>query len=97
MCCAHGKVSLLFLSVPPMPLYDLFVNDTNAAKEFRENIAQYNAVLAFTSLGVDIDRSIIGHRPPVFRIHGELTHLSGSLLPERGQPALYAQLYVYDP
>jgi hypothetical protein len=54
-CCAHGKVSLPLLSVPPMPLYDFFVNDTNAAKEFRENITQYNAALALTSLGVDID------------------------------------------
>ena len=80
-----------------MPLYNLFVNATNAAKEFRENIAQYNAALAFTSLGVDIDRSVVGRGPSVFRIHGELTHLSGSLLPERGQPASYAQLYVYDP
>jgi hypothetical protein len=97
MCCAHRKVSLAPLSVPPTPLCDLFINDTNAAKEFRENIAQYNAALAFTSLGVNIDHSIVGHGPPVFRIHGELTHLSGSLLPERGQPASYAQLYVYDP
>ena len=32
---------------------------------------------------MDIDRSVIGHGPPVFpsRIHGELRHLSGSSLP----------------
>ena len=96
-CCAHGKISLPLLSVPPPPLYNFFIDDSNAGKDFRKNITQYNAALAFTSLGVDIDHSVVGHGPPVFRIHGELRHLSGSLIPERGQAASYAQLYVYDP
>lgn len=65
-CCAHGKITLPLLSVPPLPLYDLYVNDTNNAKEFRENITQYNAALAFTSLGVNIDHSLTGRGPPVF-------------------------------
>ena len=97
MCCDHGKIKLPLLSVPPRPLYDLFVLDTNEGREFRRNIVQYNAAFAFTSLGVDIDHSIVGRGPPIFRIHGELTHLSGSLLPEDGHRASYAQLYVYDP
>jgi hypothetical protein len=33
-------------------------------------------------LGVNIDQSLLGQGPPVFRIHGELRHLSVSLLPE---------------
>jgi len=72
------------------------MDDTPAGKEFRQNIVQYNAALAFTSMGVNIDRSVIGGGPPVFRIHGELTHLSGSLLPEAGTQPIYAQLYVYN-
>jgi len=96
-CCQHGKVKLDPLRVPPLALYNLFVDDTRAGREFRKNIVQYNAALAFTSLGVNIDRSIVGRGPPVFRIHGELKHLSGSLLPEPGSDPHYSQLYIYDP
>lgn len=97
MCCGHGKVKLPPLRVPPLPLYNLFTSDTFQAKEFRTNIVQYNAALAFTSLGVKVDHSIAGRGPPVFRIHGELSHLSGSLLPEESEAPTYSQLYIYDP
>ena len=97
MCCAHGKVNLTPLRLPPAPLYDLFVGDTHEAKQFRSNIVQYNAALAFTSLGVKIDHSINSRGPPVFRIHGELRHLSGSLLPQESHRPSYSQLYIYDP
>lgn len=96
-CCAHGKVKLSPLRLPPAPLYELFVGDTHEAKDFRANIVQYNAAFAFTSLGVNIDRSLLGHGPPVFRIHGELRHLSGSLLPEDSASPCYSQLYIFDP
>ena len=59
-CCAHGKVKLPFLRVPPAPLYNLYTGDTPQAKEFQANIMQYNAALAFTSLGVKVDRSVVG-------------------------------------
>jgi hypothetical protein len=71
MCCEHGKVKLPPLRVPPLPLFHLFTENSSAAKEFRQNIVQYNAALAFTSMGVNVDRSVIGRGPPVFRIHGE--------------------------
>lgn len=74
MCCNHGKLKSPSLRVPPQPLYDLFTTDTLEAKDFQTCMVQYNSALAFTSLGVKVG-------PPVFRIHGELRHLSGSLLP----------------
>ena len=97
MCCGHGKVTLPSLRVPPLPLYNLFTGDTPQGKEFRSNIVQYNAALAFTSLGANVDHSVLHHGPPVFRIQGELRHLSGSLLPEESDDPCYSQLYVYDP
>ena len=97
MCCARGKVKLPPLRVPPQLLYNLFTADTRQAKDFRSNIVQYNAAFAFTSLGVKVDDSIVGRGPPVFRIHGELRHLSGSLLPDECQSPSYSQLYIYDP
>ena len=96
-CCAHGKVMLPALRIPPAPLHRLFTEDSRDAKEFRANIVQYNATFAFTSLGVKVDESVHGGGPPVFRIHGELKHLSGSLLPEESARPSYAQLYVVDP
>ena len=97
MCCGHGKIKLPSLRVPPQPLYNLFTGNTAQGREFRSNIVQYNAALAFTSLGVKVDDSVRGHGPPVFRIQGELRHLSGSLLPEESERPCYSQLYVYDP
>ena len=67
------------------------------AVKFREDIWKYNRALSFTSLGVHEDRSVNkGNGPPVFRISGELHHLSGALTPSEGHLPRYAQLYVYD-
>ncbi|KAI0665311.1 hypothetical protein C8Q70DRAFT_1117474, partial [Cubamyces menziesii] len=97
-CCDSGQVSLPPVPEPPEPLRTLFVADSEQAKEFRANIRQYNAAFAFTSLGVSIDDTVnVGRGPYIFRIHGELCHRSGSLLPAQGQPPRYSQLYIYDP
>ncbi|KAJ7315484.1 hypothetical protein DFH08DRAFT_626380, partial [Mycena albidolilacea] len=48
--------------------------------------------------GVREDHSINnGGGPPIFRIHGELCHRSGALLPSPGMQPTYAQLYIYKP
>jgi len=53
--------------------------------------------LAFSSLGVDIDRSIYGPSGVyTFRIHGELIHQIGSLLLCYGQQPRFSQIYIYD-
>ncbi|KAF9642798.1 hypothetical protein BDM02DRAFT_3132852 [Thelephora ganbajun] len=83
---------------PPNPLRHFFSALTPEAWQFHENICQYNVALSFTSLGVQIDDSVNrgGGGPPVFKIHGELHHWIGSLLPPHGQPPVYAQLYILD-
>lgn len=55
MCCGHGKIKLPSLQVPQQPLYNLFTADSSQGREFHTNIVQYNAALAFTSLGVKVD------------------------------------------
>ncbi|KAH7869858.1 uncharacterized protein C8R40DRAFT_1058173, partial [Lentinula edodes] len=99
MCCNHGQVQLPYLQPPPAYLYNLFTSNDGQAKKFRDNIVQYNSALAFTSVGVKIDNTVNchGRGPPVFRIHGELKHWSGALLPREGSPPAYAQLYILDP
>ena len=97
MCCVHRKVSLPPLCMLPLPLANFFILQTQEGNDFHKNIMQYNAALAFTSLGVKIDHSIVGCGLPVFCIHGELTHLTGSLLPPDNVHLSYSQLYIYDP
>lgn len=96
-CCNKGAISLPAPEQPPFGLKHLFDGQTPQAREFRANIRQYNAALAFTSLGVSIDNLLPGAGPYVFRIHGELCHRIGSLLPAEGVPPQYAQLYIHDP
>jgi len=79
MCCGDGTIRLPPLPPPPNELRCLFSASTEEAKQFRENIRQYNSALAFTSLGAQIDNSVNrgGGGPPVFRIQGELHHRIG--------------------
>jgi hypothetical protein len=98
MCCDHGMVRLPPCQVPPPALQALFDGSDPRSRSFHDNIRQYNSALAFTSLGVQIDSRINQRAGPfVFRIHGELCHRAGSLLPIHGRAASYAQLYIVDP
>jgi len=98
LCCNHGQVHLPPTHEPPQALKDLLEHATPDALEFQSNIPRYNAALAFTSLGVQIDHQINGgHGPYVFRIHGELCHQIRELIPSEGRRPMYAQLYIYDP
>lgn len=97
-CCNGGKVILAALREPPPALRALFVAQDVQAKEFQSNIREYNSALSFTSLGVKPDGAVLeGGGPYVFRLHGVLYHLSGSLLPEPGNVPIYSQLYIHDP
>ena len=61
------------------------------------NIRKYNCLFAFTSLGANIDKTVNdGHGPPVFKIHGQVHHRIGPLLPSDGSPPKFLQLYIYD-
>ncbi|KAJ7122662.1 hypothetical protein C8R43DRAFT_899747, partial [Mycena crocata] len=99
MCCNHGKVVLPQLSEPPQQLKRLLVAADTQATEFRNHITQYNAALAFTSLGVNDDKAINrqGRSGWVFRILGNIYHLSGALTAPEGTAPSYSQLYIYDP
>jgi len=99
MCCGHGRIQLPRMPPPPEQLSYLFTGTTPQADRFRQYIRQYNAALAFTLLGVEVDNSVNegGGGPPTFRIHGELCHRLSSLIPHHGTRLTYAQLYIYDP
>jgi len=96
VCCAGGKVSLPPLLDPPSYLLNLYTSSSSDAKLFRKNIRAYNNLLACASLGADVDERFQGHGVSNFRVHGQMYHRIGSLLPEDGQQPKFAQLYIYD-
>jgi hypothetical protein len=76
----------------------LLTSQDPVSKDFREHIHNYNNALAMTSIGHKVDESINdGEGPYIFRLHGMLSHKSGSLLPPEGEPPVFAQLYIYNP
>lgn len=99
-CCFDGKITLPLLRRPPRALLGLFTADDGMAEEFRTNIIQYNSAFAFTSLGANIDREVnrrFGPNQWVFKVQGQMRHLSGALEPNKGVAPSYSQLYLYDP
>ena len=100
MCCNQGKVALPPLQSPPAELMDLYIGRDQISREFHTNIRRYNNALSFTSVGRQVDYSVNdGGGPYVFKMHGELIHKIGSLLPAEDGDAgpVYAQLYLHDP
>ena len=98
MCCYQGKVSLPPLQHPPIELYQLLHSQEHDGKEFREHIRNYNNALAMTSVGRKLDDTLNrqGRGPYSFRLHGEVIHRVGSLLPPEGLAPVFAQLYIHD-
>ena len=98
MCCIQGKISLPPLHHPPPELALLLISPEREGSRFRSNIRNYNNALAMTSVGRHLDNSLnsAGGGPFSFRLHGELIHRIGSLLPAENQQPLYAQLWISD-
>jgi len=97
ICCGQGAVRLTPLSVPPDGLRELFEGHTSNSKRFLANTRSFNSAFAFVSLGCKVDNKFPGYRgPPTFRIHGELYHRIGSLIPPSNQDPMFSQIYFYD-
>jgi hypothetical protein len=97
MCCYSGKISLPVLQPVPLELYNLLSAQDPRGRAFRDHIRNYNNALAMTSVGRQIDHNLNnGGSPWVFKLHGQLTHRVGSLLPSSNTTPFYAQLYIYD-
>ncbi|CAN6910734.1 unnamed protein product [Brassica oleracea] len=80
-CCNQGQIKLPHLRQPPPVLAKLL-----KCKQFRETIRVYNVLLAFTSIGANIDYSaVFGRGPFTFRIQGQTYHRIRSLIPKPGK------------
>mmetsp|Transcript_13935 Transcript_13935/g.25807 ORF Transcript_13935/g.25807 Transcript_13935/m.25807 type:complete len:491 (-) Transcript_13935:4232-5704(-) len=94
-CCGKGKTR-----IPPWPnlppaLHSLFTENAH----FKRNIRRYNQYFSFVSNGLKLDRDLANMREGVYsyRVHGELYHLMGSLLPQDDNAPTFSQIYMYDP
>ncbi|CAG8640302.1 2430_t:CDS:2, partial [Diversispora eburnea] len=96
-CCANGKVLLPPLQEPPSHLNSLLTGTESRACLFQQKIKMYNAAFTFTSMGVKIDQQMINTSGIyTFRIHGEIYHRIGTLLPDPNANPQFAQIYIYD-
>ena len=98
-CCNQGDIVLSPLEVIPTLLQQLLDGEDQQAKEFRQNIRAYNSLLSFTSCGAKVDETLVSDTRGIFtyRIHGEMYHSMGSLLPSSNinQPK-FLQMYFFD-
>ena len=92
ICCQQGRVKLPPRRAPPSPLKEILDKPS-----FRPLIRVANGMLAFTSMGGQIDRTVTGTPGPfTLRLHGQNCHQIGSLLPGDGKLPRYLQLYIVD-
>jgi len=97
MCCLQEQIQL-----PPFQsltgiLHNYLTEDNYSSREFCNNIWQYNAAFAMTSVGVKIDNSITMQSGPYyFKIQKELHHLTGALLSHGNQTPIYTQINILD-
>ena len=83
--CVNGQVILAPLFPAPPVLHNLFTTkDPNKNEPYVNHIRAYNQVLAFTSLGANIDQELANAKEGVytFKIQGSLYHQIGGLTPK---------------
>jgi hypothetical protein len=73
-----------YQDLPPHHQTPVTIAQRQQGVSFREQIRKYNLAMAFASLGVNINHRVTGAAggPYSFRIHGQLHHRIGALLPE---------------
>ncbi|KAI6652440.1 hypothetical protein LOD99_7454 [Oopsacas minuta] len=67
-------------------------------REFRQYIRAYNSVLAFASIGVNLDIELANAKREVytFRIQGVVHHYFGKLTQREGGAPSFVQIYIHD-
>ena len=89
ICCNHGKIKL-------SPIRQPLLEEPLQCRWFRDTIRVYNSILAFTSIGVKLDYSVVHAPGPfTFRILGQTHHRIGSLIPPKGRLPEYTHLYIF--
>ena len=98
MCCEDGKIILPEKSIPSPLICSLLQGKDSISQDFKNNIRAYNSSLSFTSLGVHLDQRFANNKCGhyTFRIHGQVHHRIGSLLPKENTTPTFMQIYFSD-
>lgn len=92
-CCHNGKVSLPHLQEAPVLLKNLLSQNNPEAINYRKHIREYNAALAFASMGANI-KAPSGNGPYCFRIHGQIYHMVSPLYANTNTEPAYGYTYL---
>ena len=95
MCCHGGRVTLPRTPTPPPELMNLWYDNTQEARLFRQHSRSVNNASCLSSIVVNERNHEAGISSVVMM--GKLTQLVGSLEPENREQAKFSQLYVVDP
>ncbi|XP_049316467.1 uncharacterized protein LOC125779283 isoform X2 [Bactrocera dorsalis] len=87
----RGKVKLPELLPPPQPLFQLLYGESPHSSHFLKHTKMYNDCFQMTSFGGEIVNE--QNCNPTFKVHGQIFHLAGSLLPYPDQEHKYLQIY----
>lgn len=96
-CCSLGEINLL-PSEMPYELAQMYLSNTEDAKEFRNCVRSYNNMFAFTSMGVHCDKKFAKRNSGIytFRVQGQLYHFIDQLVPSNKENPKNLQLYFFD-
>lgn len=93
ICCQNGQVNIpgnSILKDPPKFLKEAFEGQMQKHQSFRNDVRSYNSALAFASLRVNIDKSVIGNGPYIFKVQGGVYHSIGATTDA------YCKMYMID-
>jgi hypothetical protein len=95
LCCQQGKVRLPDLRDTPAALKDLFSINNAFGRNFLEHIHRYNSGLAFASMCANV--VVPENRGPFcYKLHEQVYHRVGGLLPGQDRSPCFSQLYIID-
>ena len=94
LCCSNGKA--LVLPLKRVYYLEHIIRSKSIRRKYLDNIREINNALAFMSLGVNLEMPAT-RGPFVFRIHGQIYHRIGNLVPPANTAPKYASLYIIDP
>ncbi|EGF97230.1 uncharacterized protein MELLADRAFT_70124 [Melampsora larici-populina 98AG31] len=98
-CCKQGDVTIPLAyfegSTLPEELMGLYTGIDPDSIDFHKDLSVYNNLVSFASLGSHVDNSVAGQKGTYcFRVHRQLHHNLGSLLPQDPNNPCFAQIFI---
>ena len=96
MCCQKGKVLLPFLQPPAPEVRELYDRNSQASREYIDNIRSFNNLLALASTSASLDPRMHTPGPYFYKICGQMRHFVSNSLTSSTTKPMYSQMYIFD-